>query len=679
MKKILPILLFAAFLCHGQTGFVRSAEGIRVPTAATMGQGFVYLGGSFETISDGEPLALKGTFSDGLGRNHEMESDVPSSGGAVQLAYGALDYFDIGLYLPVYYEGDIEKTDLGGIGLGDLQVSFKGALQTDFPIIPAFALEFFAPTGTRSIGFRPRHVWFIDSSDPSYAYTAGEWAIATNLYLTIHFSKILHWHNHAAYLRNFGNGNNALLYGTGFELFPKKMISVIVEASGETILRKNNMGSHFLNDPLRLTPGVRVHLPSSLDLTIGADIGLDFIRKTKVEHATYVTRDDGKKQYRYAIPGSPKIAINVALTKTFDFSWKDADRDGVYDRLDMCPGTNLGMQVNSRGCPVDEDQDGVLNIVDDCPGTPFGVAVDYFGCPLDADGDGVPDYLDKCAGTPEGTAVTADGCMMDSDGDGIDNNHDKCPMSRPGEAVDSVGCALDADRDGIPNTDDLCPGTPEGLSVDKSGCPLDDDKDGVPNNWDLCPESAPGEIVTDKGCPKDSDGDLVPDSKDECPDTPAGFPVDPNGCPTDSDKDGVPDALDKCSGTPRNAPIDSIGCLLDTDKDGVPDYLDKCSTLPGIKIDKQGCAIDSKQDLQAIAKRVAFTKDKKQLTEPGYAAINDVITLMREVEFKLEVIGSEKECNAIADYLDMKGFREDKIKFTIQNGSLQFKAFDTAE
>lgn len=58
----------------------------------------------------------------------------------------------------------------------------------------------------------------------------------------------------------------------------------------------------------------------------------------------------------------------------------DADRDGVVDSRDACPGTPAGVSVDASGCPLDSDADGVYDDRDRCPETPRGAKVDDEGC-----------------------------------------------------------------------------------------------------------------------------------------------------------------------------------------------------------------------------------------------------------------------------------------------------------
>ena len=161
----------------------------------------------------------------------------------------------------------------------------------------------------------------------------------------------------------------------------------------------------------------------------------------------------------------------------------DSDNDGVFDNYDnrndftipqyydKCPtSTPMGVKVDNWGCPPDADKDGVPDDLDKCPGTPAGVKVDKDGCPLDIDKDGVPDYLDKCPGTPIGVKVDNIGCPLDADKDGVPDYLDKCPDTPMGVKVDTVGCPLDADKDGVPDYLDKCPDTPIGVKVDQDGC-----------------------------------------------------------------------------------------------------------------------------------------------------------------------------------------------------------------
>lgn len=670
MKKTLLALFFLTISLFAQTGISKSAEGIRVPTAFTLGQGFIYASLGMETISDGEPLVLDGEITNSDGETIDASQNAASMSFSAFLAYGALDYLEIGAYLPVHYDGKIGESGIEGTGIGDFQFYLKGSIPTGIPLQLGASFELYAPSGVRGTGYRPRHIWYVQGEKTTSAYTSDSWSIAGTLYASIYNFDFLHWNNYIGVLKSLGNSNVALLWGTGLVLFPKKILNLSVEFSGETRLASDGIPLWPSHDPLRLTPGLRLHLPRETDLSVGVDIGLGFVKKMKADDGIPIRRNVKKEAIQYQVAGSPKIGISISLNKTFDFSWKDSDHDGVVDRNDLCPNSSFGVTVNQRGCPVDEDRDGILNIVDDCPNTPNGVPVDFRGCPFDEDQDGVPDYQDKCARTPAGQAVDKKGCTKDTDGDGIDDNSDKCPKSIPGERVDNEGCPLDSDHDGVLNDKDKCPDTPKNFPVDQSGCPLDFDKDGVPDILDNCPNSLEGELVGENGCPLDSDMDGVPDSKDQCPETPAETTVGIDGCPSDRDKDGVPDFLDKCPNTQPGIPVDSTGCNRDSDQDKVPDFMDKCpKTFPGVKVDGVGCAVDKKNNLDAIAQRVKFLGGTNELQNSSYSALNDVILLMRKYKFKLTIVCNRQSvADPIAKYFEQKGF-EGKFNVQIKPGA----------
>jgi outer membrane protein OmpA-like peptidoglycan-associated protein len=144
---------------------------------------------------------------------------------------------------------------------------------------------------------------------------------------------------------------------------------------------------------------------------------------------------------------------------------KDADGDGVIDKLDKCPNTPAGVKVDADGCPIDTDKDGIADYQDECP-TVAGLK-QFNGCP-DTDGDGIQDKLDECPDVAGPAALK--GCP-DSDGDGVIDKEDRCPNTPKGYKVDKFGCPVDSDMDGIPDSEDACPDKP-GVSELK-GCPFD--------------------------------------------------------------------------------------------------------------------------------------------------------------------------------------------------------------
>ena len=337
-----------------------------------------------------------------------------------------------------------------------------------------------------------------------------------------------------------------------------------------------------------------------------------------------------------AIPipyGTQKFNIQAGMTFNFGRNSSDKDRDGVRNRKDKCPDTDINALMSL------------------CPDVKRKDFVDKTGCTKDEDGDGVPDCYDKCPNTPENVPVDEYGCPFDEDGDGVYDHLDKCP------------------------------GTPKGVEVDANGCPFDEDGDGVYDYLDKCPGTEKGIEVDENGCPKDSDGDGVLDYLDKCPNTPRGVEVDANGCPKDSDGDGVPDYLDKCPGTPKtvNGLVDANGCPKDTDGDGIPDYLDRCPDVPG-SASNYGCP-EVKQEILKVFKQalngIQFETGKATIKSSSNAILNQVVKIMQDnPDFNLDIAGhtdnvgnpdmnldlSKKRAAAVKEYMVKKGVAEGRLK-----------------
>ncbi len=677
MKKLLAILVSLATTVLAQVGTGRSIEGVHVPSAITLERGLLFVSGTFGMVNDGNTPSLEGYYTSANGSQVLLHENTPSVDGAIAFGLGILENLEVNLRLPFHYDGYIAGTELQGFGLGDIQFGARTSFYAYDNLVFGASAEIIAPNGFKKFGIRPRHRWFIDDNGDAYAFSAGNMSFAVNAHASLIYS-FLHTSLYLGFVKTLSHSSNILTWGTGVVIFPKKILTPIIEISGETPVGNGNFISNFLSSPVVITPGLRLRLPENFYLTLSGDLGLNYFTGRELNHGTKVNIPTGDEKITFTTPSAPDLRLSATLSKKFDFSWIDTDGDGVMDREDMCPNTKHGMTVNNRGCPVDDDEDGVLNIVDQCPGTLLGLKVDYNGCPLDLDNDGVFDYLDQCLGTPAGFAVDAKGCILDSDNDGVDDNNDKCPNSQPNEAVDETGCPLDEDKDGIINSMDKCPNTPKDVSIDINGCPLDFDKDGVPDDLDKCPNSAEGEAVDETGCPADEDKDGVPDVKDNCPGTVEGVMVDEFGCRVDQDGDGVFDDDDKCNNTPAGAPIDSVGCPLDSDGDGIADWYDQCpGSFKNVMVDSKGCPTNSRLNFNDIARRIQFKGGDTTFYNSSYTALNDVVASMRQYPIALEI-----ECAAskqdladqralqIFNYLEKKGISPERLQYKGYQGKL---------
>ena len=267
------------------------------------------------------------------------------------------------------------------------------------------------------------------------------------------------------------------------------------------------------------------------------------------------------------------ISISVMMQ---DFLAWDDDEDGVENDLDDCENTPLGEPTYTDGCSDsqrDSDADGISDDIDLCPGYDDTIDLDSDGIPddcdplMDDDQDGVENDLDLCIGHDDTIDFDfdgiPDGCdsIIDSDGDGVSNDLDECEGYDDSIDVDLDGipdgcdAAFDNDGDGISNSEDECEGHDDSIDLDFDGIPdgcdliLDSDNDGVSDDLDKCVGF--NDTI-------DNDNDTIPDDCDSL---------------VDSDYDGIIDANDICPGFNDYEDIDS-----DSIPDGCDELIDDGST-----------------------------------------------------------------------------------------------------
>jgi len=602
-KMLLAILGFSA-MAFAETGLEGGVDGLHQQSARTLGQWVFSAGLGTELTTDADAMAHGNTYTTN-GKTETLDRIVPMVAGNVHMALGLTSFWDLGAVLPLNYDAvsdEYPNQHLNGAGIGDLQAWTKIRIPVDTNHVFNAAVlgQVYFPTGKHNTGLRPRHVWYVNSWGNSHAFTANDWAFEGELLLTFDFTQAgvpLRWNNNAGFVGTLHEGSNTVIWGSGLNLTAISAMDIFVEASGETRVEKTANPREPVADPMRLTPGVRLHLPAGFDLALGADIGINTTYDYEYEKTVNVVRIRDGVKTTYKEVGSAKYGVSALLTWTNKFLMQDEDKDGIRDSKDLCAHTPRGAKVDSVGCVVDEDQDGIPDYKDLCKNTPKGTPTDSMGCPKDSDHDGVADVQDKCPATHPNVSVNINGCPLDQDEDGVADYLDKCPNTRKGAKVDTMGCPSDADKDGVADADDKCPGTVVGTIVDDEGCPKDSDHDGIFDSKDKCPKTPNGISVDSLGCPVDKDHDGIPDYKDRCLNTMAGAAVDTTGCPTDADHDGVADALDKCPGTPVGTIVDTLGCPKDSDHDGVFDSKDKCpNTQAGLSVDSTGCVLDQDKD-----------------------------------------------------------------------------------
>lgn len=118
----------------------------------------------------------------------------------------------------------------------------------------------------------------------------------------------------------------------------------------------------------------------------------------RVDARDFLVRyDPDGRRIRSLFGGEGEVHHNIGLAAAVSLRFGgpgDADRDGIYDDRDACPGTPPDSPVDASGCvpripegppPVktDEDGDGVSDALDRCPATPPGAVVDLDGCPVE--------------------------------------------------------------------------------------------------------------------------------------------------------------------------------------------------------------------------------------------------------------------------------------------------------
>ena len=457
------------------------------------------------------------------------------------LGFGFTGFWDLALSVPAYYDWSGFGINKGGIGDVDISTKFMLPLGKDIErlLYHGYLFDVTVPVGMRNAGVFPRHPYFkadTGLNPASNFYSSDYPAVKVLMLWTLDFGNIskvplrFNLNIGGVFTEASDNQRNTMIGSAALEYTPLDFLSLYLDFSGESRWSNFAKGYKLDNDPLWLTPGIKINTPAGIYLQLSGDFSL---ASSKPEDRNQWQKDG----YYYSTGVTPKYGVNFAFGWNGFITEQDFDKDGIKDNVDRCP---------RDAEDIDNFQDN-----DGCP--------DY-----DNDSDGIPDSLDKCHNVVE-------------DKDGF-QDEDGCPD-------------LDNDKDGMPDLKDKCPNAPEDFDgyEDTDGCPdVDNDKDGVLDSLDKCinqPEDF-DKYQDDDGCPDlDNDKDGMPDLKDKCPNDPEVF----NGF---EDDDGCPDSIKKAEcDLPREQTLRGIQFSNNSTEMTFGSYIyldpivDKLKQFPDVTID----------------------------------------------------------------------------------------------
>ena len=204
-------------------------------------------------------------------------------------------------------------------------------------------------------------------------------------------------------------------------------------------LSKTDLIDQYGNNYNYWSDGTIRNLP---ELDVFQETAIEITRDYNYESDIRALNADGFGAYSersFAIPMGVGFNLKMNSKTSFqmgmDYHWTFTDYiDGVTSesrgvrqgntRTDKFLNTYMRLTFNLTTPPHEEpedfsgadfgdaDLDSVPDMDDLCPSTPIGVEVDSKGCPLDSDGDGIADYKDLELNSLEGAVVDTNGVTL---------------------------------------------------------------------------------------------------------------------------------------------------------------------------------------------------------------------------------------------------------------------------
>jgi hypothetical protein len=162
-----------------------------------MGKTALHAGGTFKLSTEMEYLTGKNGKGTVFIINNGDKLPVERDGnpflytGDIFCAYGLLDFLDVSLDMPLYFDVTGWGEDIAGAG--DLELALKMVCpfqQGNAFLSRSWYLGVMFPTGRADRGYFPRHSFFLEKENGSDAFTSGVVCINPEVVWTLDFSRI---------------------------------------------------------------------------------------------------------------------------------------------------------------------------------------------------------------------------------------------------------------------------------------------------------------------------------------------------------------------------------------------------------------------------------------------------------------------------------------------------------
>ena len=240
--------------------------------------------------------------------------------------------------LPLYF--DLLSYQKSQVGLGDLEAGIKLRIPVDERQFfqAAFLSMFSIPSGDPQKGYFPRNTYYftkhsaedsIEGNDSLVGcYTSGKMETFLAVLFSFEWKQLLFHINSGVNFTFNKSLDELLVLGTALEYHPSNYVTLFTELS--SFMRFSTVGNGFrmVDDPFRITPGIKLNSPNGMTFTMAGSFRLSSDKKF-----SYYDLDNSGRHFITGIEPSWRISAQIGWNGTL----KLQDRIKILSRISSMP------------------------------------------------------------------------------------------------------------------------------------------------------------------------------------------------------------------------------------------------------------------------------------------------------------------------------------------------------